>query len=137
MVGYAGLLSGLSDLDFITAVLATSPGGMSEMAATSQTLQYDVALVVAFQVVRAVMVNSMATVYWTILSRSGFLTLVERVVGRPPGGPPAMQENRHRRVGKGAVTAPCPRGNNMSGTRGHGFAFATLQRFSGSACSAP
>ena len=88
MVGYAGLLSGLSDLDFITAVLATSPGGMSEMAATAQTLHLSVALVVAFQVVRAVMVNSMATVYWTILSRSGFLTLVERVVGRPPGGAP-------------------------------------------------
>ena len=62
MVGYAGLLAGLSDLDFITAILATSPGGMSEMAATAQTLHLSVALVVAFQMVRAVMVNSMATV---------------------------------------------------------------------------
>ncbi len=45
MVAYAGLLAALTSLDFTTAALATSPGGMSEMAATAQSLHLNVALI--------------------------------------------------------------------------------------------
>jgi membrane AbrB-like protein len=88
MVGYSALMAALTDLDLVTAILATSPGGMSEMVAAAQTLHLSVALVVAFQMVRALMVNSFATYYWAAFSRSGFLGLVERLVGKPPTSGP-------------------------------------------------
>jgi membrane AbrB-like protein len=88
MVVYSALVAALTDLDLVTAILATSPGGMSEMAAAAQTLHLSVALVVAFQMVRALMVNSFATYYWAAFSRSGFLGLVERLVGKPPTSGP-------------------------------------------------
>jgi hypothetical protein len=81
MVGFSVLLSGATELDLLTAILATSPGGMSEMAATAQALHLGVALVVAFQVVRAVLVNGFATHYWRLLSRTGFLSALEMWIG--------------------------------------------------------
>ena len=83
MAGYATVVSIIFGLDPMTAMLATAPGGMSEMAATAQTLHLGVALVVAFQMVRAVLVNSLASVYWAAFSRSGLLALLERLVRVP------------------------------------------------------
>jgi membrane AbrB-like protein len=81
MVAYAGLLAALTSLDFTTAALATSPGGMSEMAATAQNLHLNVALIVAFQVLRAVLVNGFATFHWAAINRSGLLGFLERWIG--------------------------------------------------------
>lgn len=83
MVGFAAAVAGVSGLDFPTAVLATSPGGMSEMAATAQVLHLNVALVVGFQVMRAFMVNSLASYYW--LAFSAAEKRLARLFGRGAG----------------------------------------------------
>jgi uncharacterized protein len=88
MVAYAGVLAAITSLDFTTAALATSPGGMSEMAATAQNLHLNVALIVAFQVLRAVLVNGFATFHWAAINRSGLLGALERLIGSPAGQPP-------------------------------------------------
>ncbi|MGQ7792498.1 AbrB family transcriptional regulator [Faunimonas sp. B44] len=74
------LISTLSDLDIASAALGASPGGFAEMAVTAQALHLDVALVAGFHFVRAVLVNSLATHYWTTLDRIGFFRALRRAL---------------------------------------------------------
>lgn len=82
MVAFSFLLAALTGIDLTTAILSTSPGGMSEMAATAQVLNLAVATVVAFQIVRALMVNAFAVHFWNGLTRIGFFAVCERAFGR-------------------------------------------------------
>jgi membrane AbrB-like protein len=85
MALYALALHHVTGIDFAVAVLSSSPGGTAEMAATAQTLHLPVALITAFHVVRAVMVNGLATHYWRGLTAIGYLPALERLVGRRGG----------------------------------------------------
>jgi len=82
MALYALGLSHLFEMDFAVAVLAASPGGTAEMAATAQILHLPVALITAFHVVRAVLVNGFATYYWRGLTAIGYLPALERLLDR-------------------------------------------------------
>lgn len=82
MALYALALTHLVDLDFAIAMLSSSPGGTAEMAATAQILHLPVALITAFHVVRAVMVNGLATYYWRGLTAIGYLPALERLIGK-------------------------------------------------------
>lgn len=86
MALYALALNNIFNLDFAVAVLSSSPGGTAEMAATAQILHLPVALITAFHVVRAVLVNGFATYYWRGLTAIGYLPALERFVGRFGGG---------------------------------------------------
>ena len=54
--GFAWVLARISGLHPVTMLLATSPGGIAEMAITAKALQLGVAMVTAFQVCRLVVV---------------------------------------------------------------------------------
>jgi hypothetical protein len=82
MALYALGLSRLFEIDFAVAILAASPGGTAEMAATAQILHLPVALITAFHVVRAVLVNGFATYYWRGLTAIGYLPALERLLNR-------------------------------------------------------
>lgn len=82
MALYALALAQLFDLDFAIAILSSSPGGTAEMAATAQILHLPVALITAFHVVRAVLVNGFATYYWRGLTAIGYLPALERLMNR-------------------------------------------------------
>lgn len=82
MAFYALALDRLFGLDFVIGVLSSSPGGTAEMAATAQTLHLPVALVTAFHVTRAVLVNGLAAYYWRGLSSIGYLPALERLLKR-------------------------------------------------------
>lgn len=86
MIGFSAVLIQFVDLDLTTAILATSPGGMSEMAATAEALHLAIATVVAFQVVRAMTVNAFAMHFWNGLNRIRFFDAAERLFGKkaPP-----------------------------------------------------
>ena len=58
--GFAELLAWATGLHPVTLMLATSPGGITEMAITAQVLQLGVAVVTAFQVCRLVAVLLLA-----------------------------------------------------------------------------
>lgn len=60
----AGLASLVMPISVPTLVLCFSIGGMAEMVLTSKVLGQNVALVAAFQAVRAVLVNACAGVVW-------------------------------------------------------------------------
>lgn len=85
MALYALALHHIAGIDFAVAVLSSSPGGTAEMAATAQTLHLPVALITAFHVVRAVMVNGLATYYWRGLTAIGYLPALERLLGTRGG----------------------------------------------------
>lgn len=82
MALYALALTGLFGMDFAVAILSASPGGTAEMAATAQILHLPVALITAFHVVRAVLVNGFATYYWRGLTAIGYLPALERLMSR-------------------------------------------------------
>jgi membrane AbrB-like protein len=82
LLGYAGLMTEVTGIDFASAALASSPGGFAEMTVTAQTLHLDVALVAAFHILRAFFVNGLATYAWAILDRTGLFTVVERLLAR-------------------------------------------------------
>jgi uncharacterized protein len=82
MALYALGLSHLVDMDFAVAVLSASPGGTAEMAATAQILHLPIALITAFHVVRAVLVNGFATYYWRGLTAIGYLPALDRLLDR-------------------------------------------------------
>jgi uncharacterized membrane protein AbrB (regulator of aidB expression) len=75
-------LAQVAPLDAAVAILSASPGGTAEMAATAQILHLPVALITAFHVTRAVLVNGLATYYWQGLSAIGYLPLLERLWSR-------------------------------------------------------
>ena len=52
------------------------------MAATAQILHLPVALITAFHVVRAVLVNGFATYYWRGLTAIGYLPALEQLLNR-------------------------------------------------------
>jgi uncharacterized membrane protein AbrB (regulator of aidB expression) len=54
--GFALALAHLAGLHWATAVLATSPGGIAEMALTARVLNLGVPVVTAFHVTRMVVV---------------------------------------------------------------------------------
>ncbi len=64
LVGW--LLTIWTKMDFGTAVLATSAGGMAEMSATAISLHFDVALVAGFHFVRVFIINGFALYFWRI-----------------------------------------------------------------------
>ncbi|MFQ5682517.1 MAG: AbrB family transcriptional regulator [Candidatus Binatia bacterium] len=64
-VTVAATLSGVFGLPIATMVIATAPGGMSEMTITAQALQIGVPLVVAFHLFRVVIVNMGAQYIYT------------------------------------------------------------------------
>jgi membrane AbrB-like protein len=72
----------IAPLDTAVAILSASPGGTAEMAATAQILHLPVALITAFHVTRAVLVNGLATYYWHGLSAIGYLPVLERLWSR-------------------------------------------------------
>lgn len=82
MAIYALGLTYAFELDFAVAFLSSSPGGTAEMAATAQILHLPVALITAFHVVRAVLVNGFATYYWRGLTAIGYLPALERLMDR-------------------------------------------------------
>jgi len=57
------------DLPVATMIIATSPGGLSEMTITAQALQISVPLVVAFHLFRVVMVNMGTQYIYTLSAR--------------------------------------------------------------------
>lgn len=87
MMGYAFGLSHLIDMDWATAILVSSPGGISEMTTTAQAMHLPVALVTAFHLVRSVMVNGFATHYWAMFERSGYIAFAHSILRRDPGSP--------------------------------------------------
>jgi hypothetical protein len=52
------------------------------MAATAQVLHLAVSTVVAFQIVRALVVNAFAVHFWNWLARLGFFSGLERLFGK-------------------------------------------------------
>ena len=56
-------------MDAPTMVLAFSIGGLAEMVLTARYLELDMAMVAAFQAVRAVLVNSFAGAIWNRLPK--------------------------------------------------------------------
>ena len=56
-------------MDIPTMVLAFSIGGMAEMVLTAAALELNMAMVAAFQSIRAILVNSLAGVIWTRLDK--------------------------------------------------------------------
>lgn len=86
MVGFALLLSAATGLTYPAAILATSPGGLSEMTVTAEILHLAVPTVVGFQVVRGILVNSLASHYYTLLTRYGVLGFLQRLFGSADPG---------------------------------------------------
>ena len=64
------LVSQFLPMDAPTMVLAFSIGGLAEMVLTARALELDMAMVAAFQSIRAVLVNSFAGLIWGRLSNN-------------------------------------------------------------------
>lgn len=69
MASLALLLSSFLPIDIPTMILALSIGGLAEMVLTARSLELDMAIVAAFQAVRAVLVNSFAGKIWNLSSK--------------------------------------------------------------------
>ncbi|WP_169776497.1 AbrB family transcriptional regulator [Wenxinia marina] len=79
LFGVAALLSAATGLDLATAALASSAGGIAEMAVTAQVLQLNAALILGFHVTRAIMVNAFSRTILDLQVRLKFLPAVERL----------------------------------------------------------
>ena len=77
LFAYGAVLSRLGGIDLATAALASSAGGVVEMALTAQILQLNVAMVLGFHVVRAIMVNGISIHLLNMLERSGYFRVIE------------------------------------------------------------
>lgn len=75
LFGLAMGLAHLTGLDLASAALASSPGGLAEMASTAQILHLGIVLVTAFHVTRAILVNAFATRIYRLFSGIGLLRL--------------------------------------------------------------
>ena len=79
--GFAALLAWATDLPWVTLLLGTSPGGITEMAITAKVLQLGVPVVTAFQVCRLIAVLVLvAPMYRRIYPQS------DRACPQPLGG---------------------------------------------------
>ncbi|MXQ14362.1 AbrB family transcriptional regulator [Microvirga makkahensis] len=81
LFGYAWLLSIATAIDVASAALGSSPGGMAEMALTAQVLHLNVALVTAFHVVRAFLVNGFTLHFYNLFTRLGLFRLLDAIFG--------------------------------------------------------
>jgi uncharacterized membrane protein AbrB (regulator of aidB expression) len=79
LLAFAWVVSSITDIDFASAALASSPGGFSEMTVTAQTLHLDVALVAAFHIFRAFFVNGLATHTWVLFDKLGLSEIGQRL----------------------------------------------------------
>ncbi|MEM7242549.1 MAG: AbrB family transcriptional regulator [Pseudomonadota bacterium] len=68
MAGLGIAASSFLPMDAPTMVLAFSIGGLAEMVLTARSLELDMAIVAAFQSIRAILVNSFAGLIWNRLS---------------------------------------------------------------------
>lgn len=73
LIGLAALWWRLFGLDFITLVLATAPGGMTELSIAAQSLGLPITMIIAFHVVRSVMVNGFAENFLEMIYKTGLL----------------------------------------------------------------
>jgi uncharacterized protein len=85
LFGYAALLSAATGLDLASAALGSSPGGMAEMALTAQVLHLNVALVTAFHVVRAFLVNAFTLHFYGAVEKVGLFNATEALLDRCSG----------------------------------------------------
>lgn len=78
MAAVALLMAWAGGLPLVTAVLATAVGGTAEMTITAAAAGADVALVVAFHVLRTAVVNGFAGRIFRLLTASGLLAAAGR-----------------------------------------------------------
>ena len=69
MAFFGVVISQFLPMDAPTMVLAFSIGGLAEMVLTARSLELDMAIVAAFQSIRAILVNSCASMIWNRLSK--------------------------------------------------------------------
>ncbi|MEZ0172332.1 AbrB family transcriptional regulator [Microvirga sp. TS319] len=82
LFAYAGALTAITGLDLASVALGSSPGGMAEMALTAQVLHLNVALVIAFQVIRAFFVNGFSLYFYRIFNKIGLFSGIALLMGR-------------------------------------------------------
>ena len=73
-------LAAVSSLDVATAALATSAGGLIEMTLTAKILQLNIALVLGFHLVRAVIVNGFSVQVLHALERARLFDGMDRLM---------------------------------------------------------
>jgi len=73
LIGLAAIWWRILGLDFITLVLATAPGGMTELSVAAQSLGLPITMIIAFHVTRSVMVNGFAENFLELIYRTGAL----------------------------------------------------------------
>jgi uncharacterized protein len=82
LFAYAGAVSSVTGIDLASVALGASPGGMAEMALTAQVLHLNVALVIAFHVIRAFFVNALTLYFYKFFSWIGLFSGVAAILGR-------------------------------------------------------
>lgn len=85
LFGFGAILSQFTGLDLATAALASSAGGVVEMALTAKILQLNIALILGFHIVRAIMVNGVSIHVLNLLERIGFFRSIESMEARVLG----------------------------------------------------
>ncbi len=83
LFAYAGLLAAVTGIDLASVALGSSPGGMAEMALTAQVLHLNVALVIAFHVIRAFLVNAFTSHFYRFFKWIGLFSGVALLMRRP------------------------------------------------------
>lgn len=82
LFAYAAAVSAATGIDLASTALASSPGGMAEMALTAQVLHLNVALVTAFHVVRAFLVNAFTLHFYRFFSWLGLFSGLQALLDR-------------------------------------------------------
>lgn len=82
LFAYAGILAEATGIDLASVALGSSPGGMAEMALTAQVLHLNVALVIAFHVIRAFFVNGFSSYFYRLFDKIGLFSGVALLMGR-------------------------------------------------------
>jgi membrane AbrB-like protein len=82
LFAYAWVLAAVTGIDLASLALGSSPGGMAEMALTAQVLHLNVALVIAFHVIRAFFVNAFSLYFYRFFKWIGLFSGVALLLGR-------------------------------------------------------
>jgi membrane AbrB-like protein len=82
LFAYAWAVSALTGIDLASVALGASPGGMAEMTLTAQVLHLNVALVIAFHVIRAFLVNGFTLHFYKFFNRIGLFAGIATIFGR-------------------------------------------------------
>jgi uncharacterized protein len=82
LVAYAGAVSAITGIDLASVALGASPGGMAEMALTAQVLHLNVALVIAFHVIRAFLVNGFTLYFYRFFKKIGLFSAIGFLFGQ-------------------------------------------------------